>query len=380
MGVRALAAIAALAACVKPAPRPTSTCATPAEPIYADVKGSVVDDGKHPVAGARVSLQRDSQATKTTDAKGAFALTRIQIGKTACGKEELDAAEVTFDAGENGRTGHARAMLHRGDNQLPAIAISVPEADIPEVPPILGLTASATSSAKGDEPWYALGGDPTKIWCEGKGDEGIGEALVFHFAEPTKVESLRLRAGAWRSPDTFRTHNRITQLRVVTDSGEPKVVSLSEQRVNVDVAMGRDRVQEIRLEIAAVAKGKINDTCISGVEIKTDPESTVVFGEVPPPSLANAFSRVWRAFAACDDKALGAELQFPFVTSRRYSDAAAVRAACKTGAFADFRPKQASPFVHAETPGKAVVIAGKLEWHFALVGGAWRLASLAQAP
>jgi hypothetical protein len=348
--------------------------------VYADVHGSVVDDAKHAVAGARVSLGGDAQKPKTTDAHGAFALTRVLIGKAACGREDLSAGQVELDADENGRVGHVRAALHRGDNQLPPIAIAVPDADIPAIPPILGLTASATSSAKGHEPWYALGGNPTKIWCEGRADDGVGEALVLHLAEPTHIASLRLRAGVWGSPDLFSKHNRITQMRIVTDSGEPKMVNFGEERVNVDVAMDRDRVQEIRLEIAAVAKGKTNDTCVSGVEIKTDPASTVVIGEAPSQSLANTFTRVWRAFASCDDKALQAELQFPFVASHRFADAGAVRAACKSGAFADYRPQHASAFVQADGPAKAVVIAGKLEWHFVLAGGAWRLASLEQTP
>jgi hypothetical protein len=380
MGIRALAIVTMLASCTpRPAPR-AGTCTVPADGVYADVRGSVVDDTKHPVAGARVSLARDPKSAKTTDAHGAFVLTRVTIGKTACGHEDLDTADVELDADENGRVGRARATLHRGDNQLPPIAIAVPDTDIPEVPPILGLTASATSSAKGYEPWYALGGDPKKMWCEGRADDGVGEALVLHLAEPTHIQSLVLRAGAWRSDDSFRAHNRITQIRVVTDTGGSKTVSLSEERVNVDVAMGRDRVQEVRLEIAAVTKGKTNDTCISGVELKTDPASTVVLGEAPSSSLANAFAKVWRAFASCDDKAFQAALQLPFVTSHRFGDAGSVRAACKSGEFADFRPNQVSPFVRAESPGKAAVIAGKLEWHFVLVGNAWRLASLEQTP
>jgi hypothetical protein len=375
-----LAAALALVTCTPYTPHPETACATPADEVYADVRGTVVDDAKHPVAGVRVSLHRDPETAKTTDAHGAFALSKVVIGKTACGHEDLDTAEVELDAADTGRVGRARATLHRGDNQLPPIAIAVPDTDIPTLPAILGVTATATSSAKGDEPWYPLRGDPTKFWCEGRADEGVGEALVLHFAEPTRVDSLRLRAGVWRSPDLFRSYNRVTQLRVVPDIGESKTVSFDDDRVNIDVAMGRDRIQTIHLEIAGVTKSKTNDTCISGVEIRTDPTSTVVLGEAPPQSLPSAFAKVWRALASCDDKALEAGLRFPFVASQSFASASAVRTACKSGAFADFRPQQASPFVQAEAPGKVVVIAGKLEWHFVLVGGAWRLASLEHAP
>ncbi len=380
MGPRAVAIVSALAACA-PAPRPRVSCATPAVPVYADLRGSVVDDAKRPVAGAHVTLHRN-QAPKTSDVHGAFAWSKIEIGTTACGKEDLGAAEIELDVSENGRVGHARAQLHSGNNQLPAIAIAVPDAAIPDVPLILGVTASATSSRKGDEPWHALLGDPTRLWCEGRADEGVGEALTLHFAEPTKIESVKLRPGVWRSPELFRSYNRVTELRVVPDTGEPKPAVFTEDRQAIEVAMGRDRIRELRIELVAVAKGKTNDSCITGVEIKTEPASVVVLGEAPAASLSQAFARVWRAFASCDEKALQAELLFPFVANHRYGDGSAVRAACKSGAFSDFRPQSASLFVRPEAPGKVIVatVAGKLEWHFVLAGNAWRLASVAQSP
>ncbi len=206
----------------------------------------------------------------------------------------------------------------------------------------------------------------------------MGEALVLRLAEPMHVTSLRLRAGVWRSPELFRVYNRITELDVVTDSGLRKKVVVREERENIDIAIGREPVRELRLEIAAVAKGKTNDTCISGIDIRTDPASAVVLAEAPTASLADAFGKVWKAFASCDDKAFGAQLQFPFVASTRFADAKAVHAACKTGAFRDFQPRDASLVTKPESPGKVTLTAGTLEWHFVLAGGAWRLASLVQ--
>jgi hypothetical protein len=357
------------------------TCATPAVPVVADLRGSVVDDAKRPVAGAQVTLHRN-QAVKTTDAHGAFAWSKIEIGTTACGKDDLGGADVELDVSENGRVGHARAQLHSGTNELPAIAIAVPDSEIPEVPLILGVTASATSSRKGDEPWHALLGDPTKLWCEARADEGVGEAITLHFGEPTKIESVKLRPGVWRSPELFRQYNRVTELRVVPDTGDPKPAVFTEDRQAIEVAMGRYRIQQLRIELATVAKGKTNDSCISGVEIKTEPPSVVVLGEAPASSLSQAFTRAWRAFAACDEKALQAELQFPFVANRRYGDAKAVRADCKAGTLRDFRPPPAPLVVLPEAPGKVVVrlAAGKLEWHFVLASNAWRLATVVQLP
>jgi hypothetical protein len=365
-----------------PAPRPLERCdGEPVHnPVLARVHGTVTDDAKHPVVAAKVVLVRKAGTTAAvvTDKHGEFALTDLRIGTVYCGRQDLADTEGELEASENGRVGRAHVTLVPGDNTLPAIAIAVPETDIPAVPPIAGITATATSSAKGGEPWYALGSDPTKFWCEGSSGDGVGEALVLRLAEPMHVTSLRVRAGVWRSPELFRAYNRITELNVVTDSGLSKKVVMREERENVDIAIGRDPVRELRLEIAAVAKGKTNDTCISGVDIRTDPASAVVLGEALPSSLADAFGRVWRAFAACDDKALGSQLQFPFVANRRFADAKGVHAACKTGAFREFQPRDASLVIKPESPGKVALTAGALEWHFVLAGGAWRLASLAQ--
>ncbi|HLL22169.1 MAG TPA: carboxypeptidase regulatory-like domain-containing protein, partial [Kofleriaceae bacterium] len=69
---------------------------------YAEVGGTVTDDAGTPVAGAKVTvrLQR-ATGTATTDAKGAFVVTGLPIGKTARGVTELDDtnAEVTIVVG-----------------------------------------------------------------------------------------------------------------------------------------------------------------------------------------------------------------------------------------------------------------------------------------
>jgi hypothetical protein len=256
--------------------------------------------------------------------------------------------------------------------------------DVPSVPATIAVTASATSTLsdkhKTYDAWYALGSDPTKFWCEGKPDEGIGEALVLTFATPIKIDSLTLRAGVWRSPELFRANNRITTLEVVSDNGVKKV-TLHEEREDVDVAVGGGPINKLELRIAAVTKGKLNDTCISGVELHTSPESSVVLVGAAAPDLGPAFAKVWRAFGDCDERTLRAQLQFPFrygdtTRAKRYADAKAVRKACKDLAFTSFTPQQPSLRVKAEAPGKVQISADTLEWHFALDRGAWKLVSL----
>src|SRR5262249_49178385 len=156
---------------------------------------------------------------------------------------------------------------------LAALVIATPAAaddvvhDVPQMPALLGVTVTASSSAKGDEPWYALyRGDPTKFWCEGRTDEGIGESLELKLSSPTKLDSIVIRAGVWRSPELFEQHNRISEMDVVTDDGRVKKVKLNDARENVEVSVGRGQVSSLKLEIASVVKGKkVNDTCISGI-------------------------------------------------------------------------------------------------------------------
>jgi hypothetical protein len=260
------------------------------------------------------------------------------------------------------------------------------DTDVPAVQPTLTVTASATStlSQKGKtyEAWYALGGDPTKFWCEGKPDEGIGEALVLKLAVATTIESLTLRAGVWRSPELFHANNRITELTIVTDDGRTKKVPIREERENVDVALGGAPVKQLELRIAAVTKGKADDTCISGVELHTNPASGLVLVTTSAPALADELAKVWRAFGDCTEAALRTEVQYPFALdetwthAKHYKDAKALRKACKDGAFSTFEIHTTSLQVKTEGPNKASLQDEVLVWHFALVSGAWKLASL----
>src|ERR1051326_6991679 len=90
----------------------------------------------------------------------------------------------------------------------------------PELPPVLGVTVTATSTLKRTEPWFVVGGDPKKLWCEGGADDGTGDALTITLAPAAPVESLTIRAGVWQSPELFASHNRITEPTVTTHGGK----------------------------------------------------------------------------------------------------------------------------------------------------------------
>jgi len=244
-------------------------------------------------------------------------------------------------------------------------------------PRVIGVTATATTTAKSRDAAYVLGSDPTKMWCEGKPDEGVGEQLTLRLAAPTRVDVLTLRAGAWQSAELFRSYNRITELRIVTDDGKDQTVKLREEREDVDVKIGRT-VGEIRFEIAAVAKGKVNDTCISGVDFHTDPAATAVPGlDVDAQNaLQPAFTKMWNAVATCDLKGLVTQLKWPFVAGHRYSDVKSFQKACKDNAFAQFTAGDPPLRVKSLGTGALMFAADKLEWHLVYAGKAWRLAKL----
>lgn len=253
----------------------------------------------------------------------------------------------------------------------------IAEPEPPEVPHPLGVTASATSTAAKRDPAAVLGSDPTKLWCEGKADDGLGETLTLKLAAPTSVASLTIRAGVWQSPELFHAANRVTELHVTTDDGFDKTVKFREERENVDVSIDRT-VSELHLQLAAVAKGKVNDTCISAVDIHTDPASTVIVGldAASGAALDPAFVKAWRALKSCDPTRIAANVQFPFTYGGKYADAKSVVKACKAGAFTAFLAPDLALRLKAPAHGQMSLLTDTLEWQFAASGKTWKLARL----
>lgn len=82
-------------------------------------------------------------------------------------------------------------------------------------------------------------------WCEGAA-EGIGETLQMKLAAPTQFDQMKIAAGVWRSAKRY--------LAIV----DGEVVSSI----------------ELVFRITSVTKGRMNDTCIAGIDL--------VRGEVGP--------------------------------------------------------------------------------------------------
>src|SRR5262249_60682590 len=95
-----------------------------------------------------------------------------------------------------------------------------------------------------------------------------------------------------------------------TDDGRKKAVSLPAKPEPVTVALGGGPVSQLTVAIAKVKKGRMNDSCLSNVEVHTSPESVVVLGM--DPALAAAIPLTQRARPSCDAKKLGEVVAFPF--------------------------------------------------------------------
>jgi hypothetical protein len=104
---------------------------------------------------------------------------------------------------------------------------------------------------------------PTTAWCEGAPGEGIGQGVTIAFAAPTQVDAIHIAAGVWKTAKLFTTNNRIASLDLVVD-GTPSTVTPAARRTWLDVPIGRS-ISTVTVKIAAVAKGKMNDSCISAI-------------------------------------------------------------------------------------------------------------------
>jgi hypothetical protein len=163
-----------------------------------------------------------------------------------------------------------------------------PTEDAVEALPKLGtfaavkdITASSTFADKKDRygAWRVLQFDtvvqdgeetdyPKTAWCEGKPDEGIGESITINLLAPTKIAQLQIAAGVWLTPKLFGANNRITSLAISFDGGAAKKVTPAAEREWLEVAVNA-AVSSIKITIDTVKKGKMNDSCISGVRLRS---------------------------------------------------------------------------------------------------------------
>src|SRR5215510_14452028 len=123
-------------------------------------------------------------------------------------------------------------------------ALAIPTALAAAAPATaVSVNVSATSTLKSSgknsyEPWHSLAGQRTQFWCEGKPDEGVGEALIIEFGKPTRVDKVTIGGGVWKSPALFKANNIVTGVDVITDDGRTQSVALPETMDEATASIG----------------------------------------------------------------------------------------------------------------------------------------------
>ena len=150
-------------------------------------------------------------------------------------------------------------------------------------------------------------------WCEGKPDEGIGEGITITLGEATQIEKVRIAPGVWRTKKLFDANNRITELEVIAD-GKSQKVKGGEWNDWVEATVNA-KVKTVVVKISGVTKGKMNDSCIAGIDLSVgDRRLTPIIGYDPTQfaALVPSLVTIQKALADPDKKGLESLIEFPF--------------------------------------------------------------------
>jgi hypothetical protein len=205
--------------------------------------------------------------------------------------------------------------------------------DLPRLPRVIGIrdvTASSTFADRSRKDLYGAwrtvafaqqfdeAADlyvPVTAWCEGKPDEGVGETVTITLAAATRIDAIKIAAGVWKSAKLFAANNQITALEVTLDGKTTRVVPAA-ARTWLEVPIGRP-VTTLAIKIAEVKKGKMNDSCLSGIELVQGGEAmsplTGLDSAAAATDLPRALAALQAALTAPGRPGLDKLLEFPFV-------------------------------------------------------------------
>lgn len=175
--------------------------------------------------------------------------------------------------------------------------------------PKLTLFPRVTVNAKtGDERYDSA-------WCEGKPDEGIGEAVTIEFVLPTQIDDVVIKAGVWMTQKLFDANNQITELEISTNDGRKVIAKPTPKREEVKVKLGGAPVTKLVVKIAAVKKGKMNDSCITDIDFNAEASTPFMIGfdKTAAAAFSTAFKEATDAiWNSCDRTKLEKYMAFPF--------------------------------------------------------------------
>jgi hypothetical protein len=291
---------------------------------------------------------------------------------------------------------------------------SGPTVTLPKLPDLIAIRDITATSTFADKKgmyaaWRTVGYDgvldaktqvylPTTAWCEGKPDEGIGEGVTLTFAAPTRIDEISIAAGVWKSEQLFASNNRITSLDLVVD-GKATTVHPAATREWLDVPIGRE-VSTISIKIAAVTKGKMNDSCLSGISLvrKSGDYATVIGVDAHAiAELPRVITKLNQTLGANDLAGLDKLVDFPFTLYKvKHASVKSLEVACRrqeaAGTFDSATPTCPAPlsmrpgddrvaFVSSPEPATVEIAfpgqrdvqdVWRLRWH----DGAWHLSAI----
>jgi hypothetical protein len=194
---------------------------------------------------------------------------------------------------------------------------AAPVAIKPKPPAKTRLFVTATFTASSDDKkraWRTPGFGRT--WCESKAGDGVGESITIKFSKPTEVSIVTATAGIWGRAGLDQKFNLPTTLSLTLDSGTPIAAQVDkedgETRWDIEPAQV---VEQVKLSIAAVKRGKKRKSCLSDIEISNTTHTWLHPVEAPDSAIAvlpQALKEISAAFKDCDRKALARVSQFPF--------------------------------------------------------------------
>ena len=262
-------------------------------------------------------------------------------------------------------------------------------AAIADEPLLVTATATSTLAPSGKhsyDAWRPLL-DPPSPWCEGKPDEGVGEALVIAFPAATKVDELDLVGGVDKSPALFKANNLPTAIDVVTDDGRTIAAAPDAENGYAEVKIGGAPTKSLTLRFAKVKRGRMNDTCISHVRIDAGGRTLLVgVTAAQYAQLGPALADIWKAVHDCDAASAKQHVRYPLpvettgnndhMVTKKLADAAALVRACKKGDVPTYNEMTLDMKLTVDGMGALTLTDDTLAWHLALVDGAWKLVGL----
>jgi len=246
----------------------------------------------------------------------------------------------------------------------------------------MDVSASSTLKPKKDQyaPWRALDPSTGTGWCEGKKDSGVGEWLEIS-GDDLALSRLSVAAGYWKTDKLFVANNRPTLLSVIVTDHDgrehPYDLAVPDDMQTAELDLGETLdARSIRIVFADVARGKLNDTCISDVVLWNGDRPRRAFLEAPAAidDLGLAIDHLAEAFGTCDEGLLKANVKFPLVYGKKkYKKPKDVAKACGKSSFpvpeGGFDPEAVS----ADGPGRVSLMVGTDTWILEYDGTRWKL-------